>query len=79
MTTVGYGELSPLSETGKYVSVLAAFMGVGFQALVVIGAHRNFVMTNSEEVSYTLLDIIQLKQSLKELTGQLLSTTFKWK
>lgn len=50
MTSVGYGELSPISETGKFVSVIAAFMGVILQALMVISTYQFFEFTHCEKV-----------------------------
>ena len=65
MTSVGYGELSPISETGKIISVIAAFMGVSLQALMVICTNIFFERSPLELLSYALVNIVDVKQSLK--------------
>lgn len=79
MTSVGYGELSPISETGKFVSVIAAFMGVILQALMVISTYQFFEFTHCEKVWLWLRNIIVKKQKLKKAAAILALSVFKHK
>lgn len=77
MTSVGYGELSPVSETGKAITVIAAFMGVFLQALMVVSTLILFEMTDLENINYYLVNLIRVKQKLKTATGHLFLLAYR--
>lgn len=51
MTTVGYGDLSPKTETGKAIAVAVMLVGIGFVALVTGAVAERFLGPRVEEVA----------------------------
>ena len=79
MSTVGYGEISPSSIPGKMVAIICAFMGVIIQAATVIATLKVLTMTKSEEFSYILINIVDIKERVKLKALHVLQTSFRLK
>ena len=48
LTTVGYGEVRPLTQTGRTFTIMLIFLGVGFMFYVVAPSPRWWWKDNSE-------------------------------
>lgn len=79
MSTVGYGELSPVSISGKAVAVICAFSGVILQAGMIISLYRIIKMSPSESASYFLLQALELKEKVKLHSIYIFQLMYKWK
>jgi len=79
MATVGYGELTPITYTGKVIAVWLSFIGVGLTSLMVVSTLRIFDMSDSEKTSFMLIKLVNLRQRLKTVTAQVITRIFKWK
>lgn len=61
MSTVGYGEISPISIPGKLIATVCAFMGVILQASSVLAMLNILQMNGKESFSYRILRVLELK------------------
>ena len=51
LTTVGYGDIYPISETGRIVSMVSAFMGIAIVALptgIITAGYMDSISKNRE-------------------------------
>jgi hypothetical protein len=55
MTTVGYGDIYPITAMGKLVAVLCSTSGVLISSLYVVSITNTLKMTSSENRSYTII------------------------
>ena len=55
MTTVGYGDLFPISYPSKFVGIICAFYGVYVVTLFVITIERMLETNEGEERAYILV------------------------
>lgn len=65
MSSVGYGELSPISMLGKIVTVICAFMGVLITAGMVISTLTILEMDPIQSISYMMINSINIKDRIK--------------
>lgn len=79
MSTVGYGELSPVSIPGKLIATLCAFMGVILQASSVIAMLNLLEMNHSEIISYGILKILEVKEKVLFKAVRMLQVRFRSK
>lgn len=79
MSSVGYGEISPISLPGKLISVLWSFAGVLVQAATVISTLKVLRFDNPETLSLYLLDLVDLKQQIKINALYILQLRYKLK
>ena len=70
VTTVGYGDIVPVTDIGKIVSIIYMFFGVSFLAisLSVIGAtvYKRRFETEDKEFSYAQKQILQKIEDLEK-------------
>ena len=79
MSTVGYGELSPISNLGKLVTVVCAFTGVLVQAAMVLSTYKMLEMTKSQMTSYVMINSVNTKAEAKNKAILMLQLSFKLK
>ena len=79
MSTVGYGEISPVSLPGKMVAMYWAFLGVILQSATVIATLNTLQMTKSEDFSYVLICIVDIKDKMLYKATRLLQVKFRLK
>jgi hypothetical protein len=79
MSTVGYGELSPISRPGRIIAFIWAIMGVSLQAATVIATITSFYMNQNEKRGFMLINIIDIKEKIRLKALYVLQTTYKLK
>ncbi|CAI2359890.1 unnamed protein product [Moneuplotes crassus] len=77
MSTVGYGELSPVSIPGKLIATVCAFMGVILQASSVIAMLNLLEMNHAEMFSYGILKILEVKEKVLYKAVRMLQVKFR--
>lgn len=77
MTTLGYGDISTLSYSGKWLMVCATFLGVIFEGMLLVAWSKATTFTKAEAAAYKMLKLDHLKFQMKEAA----SSKFKiiWK
>jgi len=61
MTTVGYGDITPMTDTGRMIAVVVMVVGIGFLTLLIGGAAEGFVGKDVAEASGDLKNIEDLE------------------
>ncbi len=79
MTTVGYGDFYPKSNTGRLVGIIIAFWGVLFVSLFVVTLTNLLDFQGGEEKSYYLLQRLKHKDQLKIEAVNVLNSAYKQK
>lgn len=51
MTTVGYGDISPETETGRVIAIVVMLVGIGFLAVLTGAVAERFLTTRVEEAA----------------------------
>ena len=77
MTTVGYGDIYPKSNTGRLVGIIIAFWGVLFVSLFVVTLTNLLDFEGGEEKSYYLLQRLKHKDRLKVEAVNVLTSAYK--
>ena len=57
LTTVGYGDISPKTEPGKFLILFAALWGAVMISLVVVMVSKIFEMTENQEKALREIDV----------------------
>ncbi|GMA70633.1 ion transporter [Leuconostoc litchii] len=71
-TTVGYGDISPHTEIGRFIAVVLMILGIGLIGSVTSTVTAFFVDEKSEKENDLLKTELQdIKQELKEITKEL--------
>jgi hypothetical protein len=79
MTSVGYGDLYPISLPSKILGVFCAFWGVYLTSLFV-NSVSNFLITNeSDDRSYMLINAIQEKEAMKTAAVKVIIAGYRQK
>eukprot|EP01017_Pseudomicrothorax_dubius_P048779 TRINITY_DN8950_c0_g1_i4.p1 TRINITY_DN8950_c0_g1~~TRINITY_DN8950_c0_g1_i4.p1 ORF type:complete len:474 (+),score=51.89 TRINITY_DN8950_c0_g1_i4:80-1501(+) len=72
MTTVGYGDYSPVTNFGRLVAFLICMWGVFIVSLMVVTL-ENFLQMNSAELrTYSVIERIQMKRELRNLAQRII-------
>jgi len=79
MTTVGYGELSPITSMGKITAVITALWGALLTSLFVVTAERVLLQSRVEKKCYDLLDSLEAKKNLTDSVAKVLMKNSKLK
>ena len=66
MTTLGYGDISSLSYSGKWLMVIATFLGVVFEGMLLVAWSKATTFTRAEAAAFKMLKLDQLKRQMKE-------------
>jgi hypothetical protein len=79
MTTVGYGDISPLSHNGKILAIVVSIWGVFVVSLFVVTLTNMLIFTESEKKSFGILIKLQAKEELKLAAVNAMSSTYSAK
>lgn len=79
MSTVGYGELSPVSRPGRIIAFICAIMGVAIQAATVIATHKILQMSAIQNWSYLVINLVDVKEKMKLKALYILQVAYKLK
>ena len=60
MTTVGYGDITPMTPEGKGIAICVMLVGIGFASLVIGAIAQRFVAPSIEDVEHTEDDLIEM-------------------
>lgn len=66
MTTVGFGDISSLSYSGKWLMVIATFLGVIFEGMLLVAWSKATEFTRAEAAAFKMLKLDHLKRQMKE-------------
>lgn len=69
VTTVGYGDLSPVTAQGRYIAVAVMVVGIGLVGVVTASIAAWFVSLTKDQDDEVLLELRALRQELAELRG----------
>jgi voltage-gated potassium channel len=68
MTTVGYGDLSPQSDTGRVLGIFVMLVGIGFIALVTGAVAERFLAGDVQEIEDEVAEEVEATEAiLREL------------
>lgn len=79
MSTVGYGELSPVSRPGRIIAFIWSIMGVTIQAATVIATHKILKMSSIESWSFLVINLVDVKEKMKLRALYILQISYKLK
>ena len=65
MTTVGYGEIYPKTNWGRFIGIIICFWGVLIVSIFVVSLTNLLTLSPAEEKTYTLLVTLKRKEQLK--------------
>jgi voltage-gated potassium channel len=75
MTTVGYGDLSPKSDTGKMLALVVMLVGIGFVAILTGAVAQRFVHRDIEAVEAEVRAVedgeLDVRAELRDVMAQL--------
>jgi voltage-gated potassium channel len=64
MTTVGYGDLSPKTDTGKVIAVVVMLVGIGFVAIITGAIAHRFLAPQVRDVAEEVADVELAEEDL---------------
>ena len=65
MTTLGYGDISTVSYSGKWLMVCATFLGVIFEGMLLVAWSKATTFTKAEAEAFKMLKLDHLKHEMK--------------
>lgn len=77
MTTIGYGDVYPLTLPGRIIATLAAITGVVLSSLLIVALSAYLKMNSQEKRAHITLLRLQEQQKLKLLASQAFTETIK--
>jgi len=66
MTTVGYGDVYPKSQVGRFIGVIVALWGLFLVSIFTVTLTNLFSFTSGEEKAFDLSKRLKQKDLLKE-------------
>jgi voltage-gated potassium channel len=64
MTTVGYGDITPVTESGRMIAAVVMVIGIGFLTLLIGSAAERFVSVDVEKVAEAEQEIASTEAEL---------------
>jgi low affinity Fe/Cu permease len=77
MSTVGYGDYSATSTLGRIIACLISIIGILITATMTVVLTENFTFKGGELKAYNMLNQIELKEKLDNLTKKLCTKCFR--
>jgi voltage-gated potassium channel len=71
MTTVGYGDINPMTEQGKVIAVIVMIVGIGFVALVTGAVAERFLAPRVDQVEEAEQEIERTEEDLLRQVRQM--------
>ena len=76
MTTVGYGDLYPETDTGRGIAILVMVVGIGFLSLLIGAVSERFLSAELQEAGQEVIREIDqaevdVLQEIREITARL--------
>lgn len=75
--TVGYGDITPNSYCGRFISVITGLMGVGTTALLVAVLAQKLEQSRSEKYVYNFVSRVQLDKAQKNAASDVIKHVMK--
>ena len=79
VTTVGYGDLFPLTIAGRFVSVVAGIVGIIVAAFATAALCRNLALSNSEFKTKNLIGRGDMDRSISSSAATYIQRYFRFK
>lgn len=76
MTTVGYGDMYPITNLGRIINILASIGGTFFVALLTLSLQNSLTFTSFEEKAYSFRKKLLMEDQLKIHAGRLFKASF---
>ena len=73
MTTIGYGDVKPISLLGRSYTIIFAIIGVVLNSLLLISVINYLQMLSSESKAYFTEKILSEKEDIKKIAAKSLS------
>jgi ABC-type lipoprotein release transport system permease subunit len=74
---VGYGDYFPRTTPGRIVAFLCSIVGIVIVSLVVVSIMNQFTMSALEQKAFTVINRIQIKNSMKMNASKIISKLLK--
>lgn len=72
MTTVGYGDLYPATDTGRAIAILVMLIGIGFLSLLIGAVSERFLAAELREVEEVVEEAeVDVLREIREITVRL--------
>jgi voltage-gated potassium channel len=76
MTTVGYGDIGPVTDWGRVLAIVVMLVGIGVLSLVIGATAERFVATDVAEAQEEVVDELEdsqafVRRELREISGRL--------
>ena len=78
MTTVGYGDMFPITNLGRIINIFASIVGAFFVALLTLSLQNALAFTSFEEQAYFLRKKLLMENELELRAGRLFKTSFQY-
>lgn len=76
MTTVGYGDVFPITNGGRFISIIAALWAVFFVSLFTVFIHNTLRFSESQKRSYILLTRLQIRKDQREYAAEMIQVRY---
>ena len=75
MTTVGYGDVSPKTDTGRAIAIVVMVIGIGFLSMLIGVVAQQFGEPQAQEVVEEVREIggseVDVRSELREIAARL--------
>ena len=79
MTTTGYGDYSPLTEYGRFISMLIAIVGISLASLLVAAMMNTIDFTPNERIASQMVATRRTEEAIKDTASSLIANFYALK
>lgn len=72
MTTVGYGDMSPITLPGRFLSFLMCIWGVFLVSMMVLTLLQMLRLSEEEELAVSVYKTLEIKEDLKKSSARII-------